>query len=105
MRADEMDIVADENERPLVLLQRADQRVDAADVEVGRRLVHEQQVRRIEQQLDQRQPRLLSAAEHGHRLEDSSPRNRNEPSTVRAVCSETGFGAIAARSRGPCGAG
>ena len=65
-----MDVVADEDERAFVLLERADEGVDAADVQVGRRLVHEQQIRRIEQQLDQREARFFSAAQHGDRLED-----------------------------------
>ena len=87
-----MHVVADENQRALVLLERADQRVDGADVQVRRRLVHQQQVRRIEQQLDQREPALFAAAQHAVVLNTSSPRKRNEPSTVRAVCSGTGFG-------------
>ena len=65
-----MDIVRDEDERPLVLLQRVDQRVDAADIEMRRRLIHEQEIRRIEQQLHQREARLFAAAQDGHRLED-----------------------------------
>ena len=48
---------------PSILLQRADERVDAGHVEMRRRLVHEQEIRRIEQQLDQRQPALFAAAE------------------------------------------
>jgi hypothetical protein len=48
--ADKMNVMADEDERAFVLLQRADERVDAAHVEMCRRLVHEQEVRRIEQQ-------------------------------------------------------
>ena len=69
-RADEMDVVADENERPFVLRERADERVDRADVEMRRRLVHEQEIRRIEQQLDQREPRFFAAAEHADGLEN-----------------------------------
>ena len=62
--------MADENERALEVAQRADQRVDAPHIEVRRRLVHQQQVRRIQQHLGQRQTRLLPAAEHPDRLED-----------------------------------
>ena len=40
-----------------------DERVDARHVEVRGRLVHEQQVGRVEQQLDQRQTAFLAAAE------------------------------------------
>ena len=56
-------------ERALVLLQRVDQRVDARHVEVRRRLVHEQQVGRIEQQLDQAEARFFAAREDADFLE------------------------------------
>ena len=65
-----MDVVADENERPFVLLERADQGVDRADVEMRRRLVHEQEIRRIEQQLDEREARFLAAAQDPDRFEN-----------------------------------
>ena len=68
--ADEIDVVADEDERADELAERGHQRVDAGDVEVGRRLVHQQQVGRVEQQLHQGEPRLLAAAQHGDLLED-----------------------------------
>ncbi len=61
-RADEIDIVADKNERALELLQRCDQRIDARNVQVRCRLIHEKEVRRIEQELDQRQAAFLSTA-------------------------------------------
>jgi hypothetical protein len=48
--ADEVNVMADEHERAFVLLQRADEGVDAAHVEMRRGLIHEQEVRRIEQQ-------------------------------------------------------
>ena len=56
--------MADKDERPFELLERADERVNAGHVEVGRRLVHEQEIWRVEQQFDQRQPALLAAAQH-----------------------------------------
>ena len=65
-----MHVVADENERPFVLLERADQGVDRADVEMRRRLVHEQKIRRIEQQFDEREARFLAAAQDADRLEN-----------------------------------
>ena len=67
---DEMHVVADEDERAFVLLQRHNQRVNTGHVEVCRRLVHQQQVRRIEQQFHQREPAFFAAAQHAHRLED-----------------------------------
>ena len=69
-RADEMDVVADENERPFVLFERADQGIDRADIEVRRRLIHEQQIGRMEQQLDEREPRFLAAAQDADRFEN-----------------------------------
>ena len=45
--ADEMYVVADENERAFVVFECADERVDGLDVEVGRRLVHEEEIRRL----------------------------------------------------------
>ena len=62
-----MHVVADENERAFVLLERADERVDRADIEVRRRLVHEQEIRRIKEQLDEREARFLAAAQHADR--------------------------------------
>ena len=38
--ADEIDVMADENECAFVGFQRADQRIDARHIEVRRRLVH-----------------------------------------------------------------
>ena len=67
--ADEIDVVADEDERALVRLERADERVDAGHVEVRRRLVHQQEVRRVEKKLHERESALLAAAEHGDRFE------------------------------------
>ena len=55
---------------PSILLERANESVDRADIQMRRRLVHEQEVRRIEQKLNQRQPRFLAAAEHTDRFEN-----------------------------------
>ena len=62
--------MADENESPNELTQGGHKRIDAGNVEVGRRLVHQQQVGRIEEQLHQSQAGLLTTAEHGHFFED-----------------------------------
>ena len=45
---DEIHIVADEDERSLELRERKQQRIHARQIEVRRRLVHEEQVGRIE---------------------------------------------------------
>ena len=68
-RADEIDIVADENKRALELIQREQQRVNARHVEVRGRFIHEQQVGRIQQQLHQREPAFFSTAQHADFLE------------------------------------
>jgi hypothetical protein len=67
---DEVNVMADENERAFVLLQRADEGVDAAHVEMRRRLVHEQEIGRIEQQAHEYEATLFTAAEHADGLED-----------------------------------
>ena len=43
---DEMDVVADENQRAFIGLERGDKGVDAGHVEVGGRFVEEEQIRR-----------------------------------------------------------
>ncbi len=68
-RADKIDVVAHEDERAVELSQRADERVDARDVEVRRRLVHEKQIRRIEQELHEGETAFLAAAQHADILE------------------------------------
>ena len=44
--------------------EREDERLDGVDVEVRGRLVHEEEVRRIDEELDEVQARLLAAAQH-----------------------------------------
>ena len=61
--ADEIDIVADEDEGALELVEREGQGIDARQVQVRRRFVHEQKVRRVQEQLHQRQAALLAAAQ------------------------------------------
>ena len=68
--ADEIDVVRDEDERARVLGQRSDEGVDGGDVEVGGRLVHEEQVRRVEQELHQREAGFFTAAQDLDLLED-----------------------------------
>ena len=43
-----MNVVTNKDERPVILLERADEGIDLADIEMCRWLVHEQKVRRIE---------------------------------------------------------
>ena len=47
---DEVHVMADEDEGAFVLIESADEGVDAAHVEMGGGLVHEEEVWRIEQQ-------------------------------------------------------
>ena len=67
---DEMHVVADENERAFVWFQRLDERVHARQIEMRRRLVHQQQVRRIEQELHQREPAFFATAQYTHWFEN-----------------------------------
>ncbi len=55
---------------PFVLRERADQSVDRTDIEMRRRLVHEKKIRRVEQQLDEREARFLATAQDADCLED-----------------------------------
>ena len=68
--ANEINIVADENERALELIEREGQRIDARHIEMRRGLVHQQQVRRIEQQLHEREAAFFAAAQDAHFFED-----------------------------------
>ena len=69
-RADEIDVMADEYQRAFVLLEGVDERIDRGDVEVGRRLIHEQEIRRIDEQASEREAGFLPAGEYGDALED-----------------------------------
>src|SRR4030088_1538954 len=69
-RADEMDVVADEDERSVILLERADEGVDRADIEMRGRLIHEQEIWRIEQQFDQSQSRFFAPAQARDRFKN-----------------------------------
>ena len=65
-----MNVVTNKDERPVILLERADEGIDRADIEMCRRLVHEQKVRRIEQQPDKGQSRLFATAQNRDGLEN-----------------------------------
>jgi hypothetical protein len=65
-----MHVMADENESILVLLEGLDQRVDARHVEMRGRLIEEQQVGRLEQDLHERKTAFLTAAQHSDPLKD-----------------------------------
>ena len=68
--ADEIDIVANEHQRAFELFQRVDQRLDARHVEMRRRFVHQQKIRRVEQELDQGKARFLATAQDANSLEN-----------------------------------
>ena len=68
-RADKVHVVADEDNRAGVTLQRADQCIDTRHVEVGGRLVEQQQIGGREQQLNQREAALFPSAKYFDRLE------------------------------------
>ena len=58
------------NNRPVVALERLDQLPPRRRVQVVRRFVQKQHVRRLNQELGQRYPAALPARKHAHRLED-----------------------------------
>ena len=68
--ADKMHVVADKHQRALELRQSLDHRVDAAHVEMRRRLVEQEKVGRVEQQLGQRESALFAPAQHADFLEN-----------------------------------
>src|SRR5450631_2144073 len=59
-----MTVVRDEKHRAFVTRQRVYQHLLRVDVEMVRRLVEDQEVRRVEQHLGHHEPRLLAAREH-----------------------------------------
>src|SRR6266478_5079371 len=67
---DEIDIVADEDQRASELVEGKSEGVDARHVQVCGGLVHEEEIRRIKQQLHQRKAALLTATEHADLFED-----------------------------------
>src|SRR6267143_4464850 len=68
--ADKMNVVTNKDERPVILLERADEGIDRANIEMCRRLVHEQKVRWIEQQPDERQSRFIATAQDANGFEN-----------------------------------
>src|SRR5688572_178754 len=54
--ADEVNVVGNEDEGSFVALERKGQRLDSVDVQVSGGLVHEEEVRRIDEKLDEVQP-------------------------------------------------
>ena len=66
---DEVAIMGDENHRAVVLLQRLQQHVFSAQIEVVGRLVEQQEVRRMQQHAGQSVAVALAARKHAYRLE------------------------------------
>src|SRR5262249_44096423 len=69
-RGEEMPIVRDEEHRPLVVAERLDEHLLRRHVEVVRRLVEHEEVRRIEEHLREDEARLLAARQDAARLLD-----------------------------------
>src|SRR5205085_9140570 len=68
--SDEIHIVADKNQSHFKLDQRIGQRINAGHVEMRRGLVHQQQVRRVEQYFDECKPAFFAAAQNTHSFEN-----------------------------------
>ena len=90
-RADEVDVVTDENQCAFVLKKRLRQTLDAVDVEVRRRLVHQQKVRRVDEKLHQIDPTLFAPGEDFALFEDVFPAEQE--------AAENGTGVIFAQGR------
>ena len=90
-RADEVDVVTDENQCPFVLEQRLGQALDTVDVEVRRRLVHQQEVWRVDEKLDQIDPTLFAPGEDLAFFKDVFP--------AKQEAAEDGAGVIFAEGR------
>src|SRR3954469_8034098 len=75
----EINVVADEDQRALKLVERKGERVDARHVQVRGGLIHQQQVGRIEQQFHQRQPAFFAAAENVYFLENIISAKKKTP--------------------------
>ena len=68
--ADEVNIVADENERSLVLVEGGNEGIDRADIQMGGGLIHQEKVGRIEEKFDEGEAGFFPSAEDSHRFED-----------------------------------
>ena len=86
---DQVRVVADEDHRPAILGQRLDQRVAALDVEMVRRLVEDDHLRRLERGEQQRQPRLLPPRQPPHLgrhdVRPDPPRRQPRPELPRRL--------------------
>src|SRR5215472_10396230 len=68
--ANEINIMTDEDQSPLKLVEGVGQSVDAGHVQVRGRFIHEQKVRRIQQEFDQREATFFAPAEDRDLLEN-----------------------------------
>src|SRR6266446_1262457 len=68
--ADEIDIVADEDQRACEFVERKSQGIDARYVQVRGRFVHQEEIRRIKQKFHQCEAALLTSTEHAHLFEN-----------------------------------
>ena len=75
--------MGDQHDGPGEGVQRVLEHVARLDIEMVRRLVQAQQVRRIGQELGERQPRLLATGQDADLLLDGVAANRNAPSSLR----------------------
>ena len=68
--ADEVNVVADENQGSLVVFECSDEGVDAAHVEMGGGLIHEQEVGGLQEHADEGEAAFFATAEDGDEFED-----------------------------------
>src|SRR3546814_3779064 len=88
-RRQEMPVMRDEKHRALVRRQRPDQHFLCVEVEVVRRLVEHEEIRRVEQHGRHYQPRLLAARQDPATLLDLIARSEEHTSELQALMRNT----------------
>lgn len=68
--ADEVDVVGDEDEGSFEVFERGDEGFDRGEIEVGRGLIHEEEVRRVDEEFDERESAFFSSGEDSDALGD-----------------------------------
>ena len=97
---DHVAVVADEDDRAVIAVQRLDQGLAGIDVEVVGRLVEDQQMRGVAGDQGQRQPRAFAAESLPTKVVALSPEKPKRPSWAR-----TAAGVLPVMARVICSSG
>ena len=71
--ADEVNIVANEDQGALVLAEGGDEGIDGADIQMGGRFIHQEKVGRVEQEFDEGEAGFFTTAENADRFKNIVP--------------------------------